>query len=348
MAINKVFENKTIFFGMPKRYGIYKLVIKNLELMGFKVIDISFDDEHFAYKNFGEKLQNLIQKTFLGNKNYKQELKFQHQKNTISNRIDAVNNVDFALLIRPDLYPESVIKLIKSKSKLLVGYQWDGLNVFPKVKNIIPLFDRFFVFDPQDVGVEKCLGITNFYFNQDIFSSKKQDENLDLYFIGVYTDSRMDFILDFLRKINDCHLKIRFEIFVDNVEEVKEIHRNIPNLHYITEKISFEDAYQRGQSAKTFVDFYNPRHKGLSLRVFEALGMHKKLITTNAEITKHDLYKPENILVYDSSITSEVLRDFLSSSIVDSDSELIEKYSFENWIKNVLDYKPRININLPQ
>ncbi|MGX9986757.1 hypothetical protein [Soonwooa purpurea] len=336
MAISKVFEGKTILFGMPKRYGIYKLVVKNLELMGFKVIDISFDDEVFNYKNSSEKIENFVRKTFLRDKNFKQELKFKHQKSEIDDRINSVHKADYALLIRPDLYPEKIIKTIKSKTDSLIGYQWDGLSVFPKVLDLIPLFDRFFVFDPKDIGIRGAEGISNFYFDDCIFEPSTQNHyDFDLYFIGTYIESRMDFIACFLEKCNESPFKILFEIYVNNMANIPENYRNLKNVNFFSEKVSFETVYQRGKNAKTLVDFVNLRHNGLSLRVFEALGTHKKLITTNAQIINYDLYNPKNILVYTEQTSSQEIIDFLATDYEMPPIHILKKYSFENWIKTI-------------
>ena len=55
-----------------------------------------------------------------------------------------VDRFDFALFIRPDLFSTEVIDLAKKKSDKFVAYQWDGLDVYPKIYSRINLFERFF------------------------------------------------------------------------------------------------------------------------------------------------------------------------------------------------------------
>ena len=73
---------------------------------------------------------------------------------------------------------------------------------------------------------------------------------------------------------------------------------------------------------------------GLTIRVLEALGAKKKLITTNKDIVNYDFYHPENIYVYDGKVDLENI--FFTSEYFEIDYEIYKKYSLESWLKEIL------------
>ena len=112
-----------------------------------------------------------IRKTFFNDKGFKNKLKFQSFREECEKTLNSIDGtIDYTLLIRPDIYPIDVIEKLKEKSHKIVAYQWDGLHRFPAVYSCIHLFDRFFIFDKEDLKTKKydVLPLTNFYFDFDI------------------------------------------------------------------------------------------------------------------------------------------------------------------------------------
>ena len=79
-------------------------------------------------------------------------------------------------------------------------------------------------------------------------------------------------------------------------------------------------------------------HNGLSFRFFEALYYQKKLITNNTDIINYEFYNPNNIMIIDyNNYTQASILEFLDKEYVNIDSEIINKYSFDNWLKRILE-----------
>ena len=74
---------------------------------------------------------------------------------------------------------------------------------------------------------------------------------------------------------------------------------------------------------------------GLSMRTFECLGYHKKIITTNKNVLKYDFYREENIYYYDGE-NIDFDNIFFKSEYVEIDDELLKKYSLNTWIEKLL------------
>ena len=111
--------------------------------------------------------------------------------------------------------------------------------------------------------------------------------------------------------------------------------------------VSFQDNILYSQQSSILADFVINVHKGLSFRVFEALGYQKKLITTNETVKFYDFYHPNNIFVYNGENNDE-LTEFLKLPYFDIDENIRQKYCFANWIRYVLDIPPYQNITLPR
>ena len=76
------------------------------------------------------------------------------------------------------------------------------------------------------------------------------------------------------------------------------------------------------------------KHRGLTFRVFEALGYHKKIITNNSEIATYDFYNPQNILIIDGQNIS-IPNDFLNSPYAPIPELILKKYRLSNWVETV-------------
>jgi hypothetical protein len=108
------------------------------------------------------------------------------------------------------------------------------------------------------------------------------------------------------------------------------------NVEIITKQRSIAEVSELIKDCKIIVEIQRSEQVGLSFRIFEALGHHKKLITTNKDIVNYDFYNPQNILVVDED-NIEIPVDFVSSSYVEIDEEILSKYRIEHWIKPIFN-----------
>lgn len=338
-------QQKRIIIGLPTAIDFYRIIGNLLTEKGFEVIDISYGDHDFKYKRFSDRAYNFFRKTFLNDRHYKNKLKFRFAEEKIKTQLAQIEGkVDYCLLIRADIYPRHIIELIKEKTQKLIGYQWDGLNRFKAIKDYIPLFDRFFVFDGKDL-CKGLLPLTNFYFKSVALNVKKETQpNKEAFFLGSYEKSRMETIISFYHWLTALHYTPRFHIFLPEGKQVP--HNEYKYINFFSERISYEKYLEEMAKAEILIDFLNHTHTGLSFRAFEALGYDKKLITDNKTITQYDFYHADNIFILNEN-TQEELKSFLKTPYRPVPEHIKEKYSFDNWIKYVLDEPPYKNIDLP-
>ncbi|MEF9477069.1 hypothetical protein OWR28_04370 [Chryseobacterium sp. 1B4] len=110
------------------------------------------------------------------------------------------------------------------------------------------------------------------------------------------------------------------------------------NIQIIHEIIPFSDSYKYYLDSKIILDIAHPHQKGLSFRPYEAIGLNKKLITTNQEIITYDFYNPKNILVIKDISNFTIPESFLSEDYEQAEDWIKEKYYIKNWIKTILSF----------
>lgn len=337
---------KTIIIGLPDDFYSSNLIKENLITNGFDIIDISYNYKKFKYKNLLERGNNFIRKSFLKDKSFKSKLKFQRHRERLLNTLkDIQYTADYALLIRPDIYPDHFIKLIKTKAHRLIAYQWDGLKRFPLVHNIIPLFDQFFVFDLQDYSEHlhqfpNLRHTTNFYFDIPRLLIQKKNYKNEILYIGNFIRKRMPDIFKFIKVIS--HYKTGFNINII-VRAKHQIQKTDLPITYSMKRYTYEENLTMVKNASTIIDFNNKVHTGLSFRPFEAICFEKKLITNNTDIKYYDFYKKENIFIIGDDDERE-MDNFLNTPYRQIDPVIKQKYSFTNWLHYVLNLQPYIPI----
>lgn len=323
-------KSKKIIFAAPRHFRLNELIKIELETCGSEVVDLSFFDNKFKYKNFVERLKSFFIKNFGGNKYYKTYLIYKRNESQITEKLATVHEADYALIIRPDVFPIDILKEITAKAKKSAGYQWDGLNRFPNVYKTIPIFDLFYVFDKNDLIEPSTKLATNFY--PETFTPTQVIPPSDLYYAGSYNKSRIKDLEDIIDKAYELGLNVDYSLY-----SRKKSHQSNSHLTITDIATDYFTNLEHVVSTKVLIDVVNPTHDGLSFRTFEAIGFKKKLITTNKSIVSYDFYHPNNIFIWTNESTAKDLKDFIELPFIAIDESIRKKYGFKSWIKYMLN-----------
>lgn len=334
------FAGKKIIIGVPNHFGLPERFKENLEFLGFEVFLL--DLTHKNKLGLKDTLIHVSKKIFKKDRTHKTKRKAELlEKYHIDYLENIAKNIDYSLIIRPDFYSEKTIKMLKEKATLSVAYQWDGLGRFPLAKRYIELFDRFFVFDVRDIEeYPNCLPTTNFYFD-DLIKENISETEKSIFFVGTYMSNRIKEIKSISEFFEKRFYKSKIYLHVS-----KKF--NIPKKSYInyTQKsFSFKENLINLQKSDIILDFKNDIHYGLSFRTFEAIGYSKKLISNNNLVKAYDFYNPRNIFVLEGDYEME-LEKFVKEPYQKLPKEIVEKYSFTNWLKYILNIDPHQKITL--
>lgn len=337
--MEKEFKNKNIILGVPNHFGLPEKFKENLEFLGFKVFLL--ENSNQFKMGFSDTLKHVSKKIFKNDKTYKAKKKAEFFENQHLNFIENINEkIDYSLIIRPDLYSKKVIQKIKKIANLSAAYQWDGLDRYPLAKELIDDFDRFFVFDVHDLKYKGTKPLTNFYFDD---ANPKTEISQDVFFVGTYIRDRIDLLVRLSRKLDELKLKTNINLQCNK----EKYYQNLlaENIHFIKKGLDFQENIGQVLKSKILLDFRNEIHYGISFRAFECIGYKKKLITNNALVKKYDFYHPDNIFVIENNDLNG-LEQFIEKLYFEIDEKIVEKYSFTNWIKYVLDIEPHQKMEL--
>lgn len=333
-------RKKSIIIVIPVHFELYKDLILSLQKVGLEIIFLFVTDRPFKYKNIFERLKSFVHKNLLSEKDFKKHLIFNRENENLVRLLNKIDEpVDYALIIRSDLLGIDTLSLIKNKVSKMVAYQWDGLNRFPSVFDRIGLFEKFYVFDNTDYEeyrhtYDNLLLTTNFYF-ETIQIDEVRVKPKSVCFVGSYLENRMSYIeelTEFLKKENfDVDVKL-----LCTKEKMIEKYKD-SGIDFISEPLTYGEMVQHVQKYEALLDFDNSAiHQGLSFRVFEALFYKKKIITNNVLIKGFDFYHPNNVFIWNNDNLFR-LKEFLDKPMVKIDQHIVDKYSFNNWIKRALD-----------
>jgi len=333
-------NKKSIILIIPLHFQFYRELISSLQNTGFEVIFLFITDKPFKYTSLSERVRSFTHKNILLQRNFKKQLIFDRENKHLLSQLDKIKKkVDYALIIRSDLLGIETLRNIRNRVGKMVAYQWDGLNRFPSVFDRIDLFDRFFVFDENDYSDYRnrytniCL-TTNFYLeipaDRDVVVKPKS-----LCFVGSYLENRMPFITELIEFLMKEGFDVNVKLLCTKDKTIRKYKDT--GIEFISDPLTYKEMLHHVQHYEALLDFDNAAiHHGLSFRIFEALFYKKKIITNNLLIKNYDFYHPNNVFVWDGSNLLK-LRDFLNKPFVEIDSSIIEKYSFKNWVKKVLD-----------
>ena len=105
--------------------------------------------------------------------------------------------------------------------------------------------------------------------------------------------------------------------------------------------LSYEEVITKIKKSKCLLEINLEGQEGITLRTLEALFFNKKLITNNIKIKEYDFYNENNIYVInDKNISNETLieiKTFLKLKKQKINDEILKKYTFEFWLKKVLN-----------
>jgi hypothetical protein len=314
---------KKLLFIAPGYYGFNDVVFEGLKKYSdYDVVNIN-STLPYQYKNILEKVYNFFLKTFL-KKNLKNIKRGQHIQYLINS-----SDFDVLLVNRPDVISEQDLSLAIKKSKSSIVLFWDSIEKIPAQKEYIEKFDVCCSFDSDDCKNYNLKHITNFYFIKE----KNHIEKYDISYLATY-DKRINETLTFFEYFTKNNILAKGKIFTYKSIPIKEkIPLTIEVVHKI---IPFATSYKYYLDSKIILDIAHLHQKGLSFRPYEAIGLNKKLITTNQEIVNYDFYNPANILVIDDIQNFTISQSFIEDAYEQPTESIKEKYYIKNWIKTIL------------
>lgn len=226
------------------------------------------------------------------------------------------------------------VKLVKTISKMtsfnteLILWYWNPIN---KICNPSTISSRWrqVTFDKIDAETYQMEFNGTYYFKEfcEVYNSlEKKVKGNDVFFIG-QDKGRLNGLIKIQEDFNSLGIDL-------NLHVVKDSTSTNPNFNFKS-KLSYVDVLQSIKNSHTLLDFNQCEQNGITLRVMEGLFFKKKVISNNSNLVLYDFYSRENFFILDVDDTSE-LASFIYSDYKEIDSEILERYYFENWLERLI------------
>lgn len=318
-------KRKKLLFVAPNYYDFNTVVYNGLvKYSGYEVTHITSNGDLYIYKNLGERILNFFSKTFL-----RKNLKKIWVKNQITEILDSHEHFDLMIANRPDVLSTEELNKALAKSEKKVFLLWDSLDKIEAQKELTTKFDICCSFDSSDCLHYGFFKINNFYFAKEV---QQPPFEYAVSYLGTY-DQRIKDVIQLFEYFEHHDIKAKCKLFTYPCTKIKEkTPANIEEIHTI---IPFSSSFTYYLDSKIIVDFAHENQKGLSFRPFEAIGLKKKLITTNKEIVHYDFYNPQNIFIVHDIKNIQIPLDFFSTDYQDLPAEIEQKYFIKNWIETI-------------
>lgn len=284
-------KNKKILFIGPIFYDYQNMIKSKLESYGAEVFFFGERDYTFKFKIvynfFNKKIDSFQEK---------------HYEN-ILHAVDGTT-FDFLFVIRGYKIPINFIKKFKElnpKSKTIM-YQWDS-EKNNKFVHLVPYFDVLFSFDKNDVIKNPRLNYLPLFYADDIENLSSNDFipqiKYDIFFFGYYLPERYEMMLSILEFSKNNNINSKIFLYIPFTRYVKEILKgNKINFKLISFRPLKRKEYLLFlMESNTIFDSSSISQSGLSMRIMEAIGAKKKIITSNIFIKNESIYNVEQVFV---------------------------------------------------
>ncbi|CVK16822.1 hypothetical protein Ga0061079_11114 [Apibacter mensalis] len=308
-------------------YGYDKYIISAMKELDIEAIHIDIYANRYRYPNLWVRLKNLINKSFF---NY--NIKTSHLDKLIKDTLSNYSKLDKIVIIHAEWLSPETLNFCQFKSNEMIAYHYDGIQRMPSIINTFKYFDKIYSYDKEDAKKYNLNFITNYIYEQvkDInFHEERKAFNISS------LDNRTP-ILEKIAKILEKK-NYPYEFMVVNRRQFNFYTRKIKTkIKYLNRMVSREQVLDKIKRSNLMVDIQRPEQTGLTFRVFEALGLNKKLITTNKDIINYDFYNPNNILIIDPE-NIEIPDKFLHTKYEMVPDHILSNYHVKTWVKKILE-----------
>lgn len=326
----RTIAGRRILFFSPAFFGYEETIRKKMIELGAKV---DYFDARSITRAFQRALLKITPRIF----DKKTEVYYAHILEQIKDK-----KYDYVFFVKCDMPTERVLDNYKQafKDAKFCLYLWDSIKNIPNIKRKFRYFDFISSFDQCDCQKYQQLHFRPLYYSDEYKRTKEDKYEYDLCFIGTIHSDRWRILKELKKQAKEQRLRIYYFLYLQSrfiyvfYKLTKLEFGNTSIKEFNFDKISREKVVEIIEKSKVIIDVQHPRQSGLTIRTIEMIGMSKRLITTNADITQYDFYNPHNIQVIDRY--HPLLRMDFYSPYEPLKPEVYERYSLEEWIYEVL------------
>lgn len=345
---------KQVLFIGPEFMGIYKDIIVEFHKQN---MDVDFVSERSlaedpynvrGYKGTTPGILNKEDAFYKSNENYWNQL-------LLSEKYNKTYDILF-ILDGQGIHP-CIFDILRSRNErlLAVNYLFDTTKGVYRFDKHFYLYDRVFTFDVEE-SKKYNVRLLPIYWVEDSTISTDTDDHYTFFGLGRYNRLRSALFAE-LRKYSQqnrmqYYLKLQGEkitLFlakwaIRTILGKNSSHIRIADYYskdFILNPVPTKEYRRLSYVSDIIVDTNASHQDGLTARFMWALGMKKKIITTNKAARLYDFYSSEQIFIV------EDLKNFVDTapfaSFVNNPFEIsedmqkkIEQYRIDNWLSQII------------
>lgn len=221
-------------------------------------------------------------------------------------------------------------------------YQWDSIHNFPYIEQMQKYFDKCYSFDREDCKKNPRLIFLPLFYSEQyekIGNNEQCKYTYDFCFVGTAHPKKYKFITEMSQQLKAIYpnqyiyfyYPSRLVYFYRKLINPELKHARMGEFHY--KPLKSDEMNRIFAESRCVLDSPQAGQLGLTIRVLEALGAKKKLITTNDDVINYDFFKPENIYIYKDGFDKS--SPFFTKPYSEVDKDVYYKYSLRNWLKEI-------------
>lgn len=308
----------------PDYWNYDHFIVKNLQNKGIEAYHIKYGRIKYGYPTFLHRTINFFRKLFLG-----KNIKRKYRQEYVLEQLEELGKQDKVLAINPEMLDHETHLNIKEKTDEYLCYLYDSIERNPATHLLNEVFDRIYSFDESDCSKYGLIPLTNYIYLEKTEKVKSE-----------YTVFSISSIDERLRLLNQIaheldRMKITYKFIIVGKKRPKNLNKNIEMKE---RRLSLEEVEDLQKKADVILDLIRPHQKGLSFRIFEAMALQKKIITSNSVIKNQVFYNPNNILIINPK--NPVLRlGFFKSPYQEIPKEIYDSYTLDSWTRKIFNLK---------
>lgn len=325
-------KKKTVLLIAPKFFNYETEIKRELEYQGMIV---RYLDERFS-NNFLSKVLirlkiNLL-KNYFSNKYYNKI--FQKIKN---------EKFDYVLFISPETITIKAMENLRDiyKNSKFIIYMWDSFKNRPEAINLLRYFDKKYSFDKEDCKRYNLQFLPLFYIEKYKNNSNyKKKLKYKISFIGTAHEDRAKIVEKIKREFKNYPTFFYLYLASKKIYWFRKLFdkrlKNLKIENFKFKPLNHKEIIEIINSSEIILDIEREVQTGLTMRTIEiALGIRKKLITTNSKVKEYDFYNENNIFVIDRK-NPKISKEFIESNYEEISEKIYLAYSLKSWIKKII------------
>jgi len=245
---------------------------------------------------------------------------------------------DYVFVIKGEMLSDTFVSRLKAANRnaKFILYQWDSIRRVPGVEKLLPYFDRVLSFDRLD-----CLHHEDFVFRPLFYRDPPERQgheppiSYDLTFIGWLHSDRFSRLLEIEAELGRIGVRSHIYLYTGIGTYLRYMMRGKRGMLHIR-KLSFEKMANIIAASKCVLDLPHAEQNGLTMRTIEAIGMRRKLVTTNMDIVNYDFFDRQIILPM-RQLNAAAIAAFVKSSSPPVPYNVLRGYSMNSWLAEVFD-----------